>query len=133
MFCASDQLLQSILCLEPFLDLKHEKYFSRDELQVFFYRYPVTYLLHFFWPISERHTAQHYLGCTEELRTRITDHRNGLAARFTEVAHEKGAYPLFLSVYGLVVAVLKEGLNAGRMAKSFVLSAPVIILYLSLI
>ena len=49
------------------------------------------YLLHFERPIAPgRHTAQHYLGFTDDLPQRLADHRAGRGARLTEVAKERG-------------------------------------------
>ena len=49
------------------------------------------YLLHFAQPIAPgRHTAQHYLGFTDDLEQRLADHRAGRGARLTEVAKERG-------------------------------------------
>jgi predicted GIY-YIG superfamily endonuclease len=48
------------------------------------------YLLHFEHPISEHHTAQHYLGFAECLQHRISQHRRGQGARLTQVAKERG-------------------------------------------
>ncbi|NJM68150.1 MAG: endonuclease [Acaryochloris sp. RU_4_1] len=48
------------------------------------------YLLHFEKPLSSHHTAQHYIGWTEDLESRIARHRNGGGARFCEVAKQRG-------------------------------------------
>lgn len=51
------------------------------------------YLLHFHRPISERSTAQHYIGhaSSSTLKKRIAHHRQGTSkARLLEVAHERG-------------------------------------------
>ena len=49
------------------------------------------YLLHFSGPIAPgRHTAQHYLGFTDDLERRIEEHRTGAGARLCEVAKERG-------------------------------------------
>ena len=50
----------------------------------------IVYLLHFTQPISDNHTTQHYLGYTKSLKQRIADHKNGNAARLTQVALERG-------------------------------------------
>jgi hypothetical protein len=50
----------------------------------------VVYLLHFERPISPTHTAQHYLGWTNDLARRLHDHREGRGARLTQVALERG-------------------------------------------
>lgn len=47
------------------------------------------YLLHFEHPISEHHTAQHYLGFAENLPARIAQHRHGTGSRFCAVAKER--------------------------------------------
>jgi predicted GIY-YIG superfamily endonuclease len=47
---------------------------------------PIIYILHFHERI---HHAQHYVGSTTNLFQRITAHRNGTAARLTEVIHER--------------------------------------------
>lgn len=47
------------------------------------------YLLHFDHPISEHHTAQHYLGFAENLPARIAAHRHGNGSRFCQVARER--------------------------------------------
>lgn len=47
------------------------------------------YLLHFASPISESHTAQHYLGFAENLPARIAAHRHGTGSRFCQVAKER--------------------------------------------
>lgn len=49
----------------------------------------VVYLLHFEKPISEKHTAQHYLGWTTYLPGRAMAHLQGRGARLTQVAHER--------------------------------------------
>jgi hypothetical protein len=48
------------------------------------------YLLHFDRPISDKHTAQHYLGWSRYLPARALAHLLGRGARFTQVAHERG-------------------------------------------
>lgn len=49
------------------------------------------YLLHFDSPISEHHTAQHYIGWTEgPIENRLEAHRSNGGARFTQVANERG-------------------------------------------
>ncbi len=48
------------------------------------------YLLHFERPISSNHTAQHYLGWTPSLATRVQKHRNGNGSRFCRVAAGRG-------------------------------------------
>ena len=48
------------------------------------------YLLHLDAPISEHHTAQHYIGWARNLDARIEHHRGGTGARFTQVAGERG-------------------------------------------
>ncbi len=48
------------------------------------------YLLHFSSPISPDHTAQHYLGSTDNLSRRLAEHRAGRGARLCEVALERG-------------------------------------------
>jgi predicted GIY-YIG superfamily endonuclease len=48
------------------------------------------YLLHFSGPISSRHTAQHYLGYTDDLAQRLEAHRQGAGARLVQVAVERG-------------------------------------------
>jgi predicted GIY-YIG superfamily endonuclease len=50
----------------------------------------VVYLLHFSDPISPLHTAQHYLGWTNDLGQRLADHAAGRGARLTQVALERG-------------------------------------------
>ncbi len=51
---------------------------------------PVVYLLHFERPISERDTAQHYIGYAFHLPSRIDQHLHGRGARLTQVAKERG-------------------------------------------
>jgi len=48
------------------------------------------YLLHFERPISEKHTAQHYIGWAYHLGSRMQQHLKGRGARFTQVAKERG-------------------------------------------
>lgn len=49
------------------------------------------YLIHFWKPIAPgKHTAQHYVGSTDNLPRRIEAHRNGRGARLCEVAKERG-------------------------------------------
>lgn len=48
------------------------------------------YLLHFEEPISEDHTAQHYVGSTNSLAARMQSHRLGHGVRYIQVAHERG-------------------------------------------
>ncbi len=51
----------------------------------------VVYLLHFDRPISDAHTAQHYIGYTPgTLERRLQLHQEGNGARLTEVAKERG-------------------------------------------
>lgn len=50
----------------------------------------VVYLLHFHRPISERHTAQHYIGWAYHLGSRVEQHLAGRGARLTQVAKERG-------------------------------------------
>lgn len=59
------------------------------------------YLLHFDKPISDCHTAQHYIGYTDCLPTRIAAHRHGTGSRFCQVAKERSI--------GFQVARLWEG------------------------
>lgn len=47
------------------------------------------YLLHFDRPISPRHTAQHYLGSTDNLPRRIRQHHKGQGSRLCQVAKER--------------------------------------------
>ena len=42
------------------------------------------YLLHFDRPISEKHTAQHYIGWAYHLGSRIDQHLKGRGARLTQ-------------------------------------------------
>lgn len=48
------------------------------------------YLLHFDTPISDKHTAQHYIGWAYRLDSRMVQHMRGRGARFTQVANERG-------------------------------------------
>jgi hypothetical protein len=49
------------------------------------------YLLHFSEPIAPgRHTAQHYLGYSDDLQPRVWAHLHGTGARLTQVAKERG-------------------------------------------
>ena len=50
----------------------------------------VVYLLHFNAPISDKHTAQHYLGWCYDLPSRVNLHLQGRGARLTQVARERG-------------------------------------------
>jgi hypothetical protein len=50
----------------------------------------MVYLLHFDRPISERHTAQHYIGWSIHLPSRAIAHLRGRGARLTQVARERG-------------------------------------------
>lgn len=50
----------------------------------------MVYLLHFERPISEAHTAQHYMGFTDDLGRRLDAHRKGNGARLVEVATKRG-------------------------------------------
>jgi predicted GIY-YIG superfamily endonuclease len=51
----------------------------------------VLYLLHFHDRLgTERHPAQHYLGFTPDLESRIEKHRAGQGARITQVLRERG-------------------------------------------
>ena len=47
------------------------------------------YLLHFDKPISDRHTTQHYLGYSNDIPSRINQHRQGHGSRLCEVAKER--------------------------------------------
>src|SRR3712207_3017914 len=49
------------------------------------------YLLHLDAPLSKKHTAQHYIGFTRHMPSRMVAHRTGRSrARFMQVAHERG-------------------------------------------
>ncbi|HRJ42165.1 MAG TPA: hypothetical protein PL105_09795 [Caldilineaceae bacterium] len=48
------------------------------------------YLLHFAQPISPAHTARHYIGYTDDLDARLSEHRAGRGSRFCVVAAERG-------------------------------------------
>lgn len=48
------------------------------------------YLLHFDRPISDRHTAQHYIGWAYHLGSRANQHLAGRGARLTQIAKERG-------------------------------------------
>lgn len=50
----------------------------------------VVYLIHFERPISDRHTAQHYIGSCSDLESRLAEHVAGAGARLTQVAIERG-------------------------------------------
>ena len=50
----------------------------------------VVYLLHFHRPISDKHSAQHYIGWAFHLSSRMEQHMRGRGARFTQVAHARG-------------------------------------------
>lgn len=50
----------------------------------------ITYQLCLSQPISSEHTARHYIGCTKDLPERLRLHRRGQAARYTQVAAERG-------------------------------------------
>jgi predicted GIY-YIG superfamily endonuclease len=67
-------------------------------------QFNVCYLLHFDQPISEKHTAQHYLGHADYLPRRITEHLEGRGARLTQVARERGI--------GFVIAATWPGTRA---------------------
>ena len=45
------------------------------------------YLLHFLQPY---HHARHYLGSTDDIDSRLQEHRTGQGARLTQVIHEAG-------------------------------------------
>ena len=62
------------------------------------------YLLHFERPISENHTAQHYLGWAYHLSSRMQQHLTGRGARLTQVARERGI--------GFVIAEVWPGTRA---------------------
>jgi len=47
----------------------------------------VIYLIHFSRKLAH---AQHYLGSTSDLETRLSDHRNGCGARLMQVVREVG-------------------------------------------
>lgn len=48
------------------------------------------YLLHLDRPISDRHTARHYIGFCSDLAARIQKHERGNGSRFMNVARERG-------------------------------------------
>jgi hypothetical protein len=48
------------------------------------------YLLHLDRPLSEHHTAQHYLGFTKHVPSRMAAHLEGRGARFMQIARERG-------------------------------------------
>ncbi len=49
------------------------------------------YLLHFSGPVAPgHHTAQHYMGWSEDLGPRVNAHAHGQGARLTQVAKERG-------------------------------------------
>lgn len=47
------------------------------------------YLLHFERPISDRHTTQHYLGWTDNLESRVNQHKSGAGSRLCQVAKDR--------------------------------------------
>ena len=47
------------------------------------------YLLHLDRPLSERHTARHYIGYTKHLPSRMEAHFKGRGARFMQVVKER--------------------------------------------
>ncbi len=63
---------------------------QKQQKQLTNYIMPSVYLLHFEQPISDRHTAQHYLGYTQKLSDRIEQHRRGQGSRLCAVAVERG-------------------------------------------
>lgn len=50
----------------------------------------MVYLLHFDRPINSSHTAQHYLGSSLWIESRLNQHRSGKGARLCKVARERG-------------------------------------------
>jgi hypothetical protein len=48
------------------------------------------YLLHLDAPLSDRHTARHYLGFCYHIPSRMAKHSAGTGARFMQVAKERG-------------------------------------------
>ena len=48
------------------------------------------YLIHLDTPLSERHTARHYLGYCRHVPSRMEAHRTGKGARFMQVVRERG-------------------------------------------
>ena len=47
------------------------------------------YLLHLDAPLSDKHTAQHYIGYCRHLPSRMAQHLSGRGARFMQVARER--------------------------------------------
>lgn len=50
----------------------------------------MVYLLHFETRINPDHPCQHYLGSTDDLESRLAEHRAGTGARLPQVALERG-------------------------------------------
>lgn len=48
------------------------------------------YLLHFSRPIHPDRPCQHYLGYSEDVARRVTEHKSGKGARLCEVAKQRG-------------------------------------------
>jgi predicted GIY-YIG superfamily endonuclease len=48
------------------------------------------YLIHLDTPLSENHTARHYLGYCRHVPSRMEAHRTGRGARFMQVVRERG-------------------------------------------
>jgi hypothetical protein len=48
------------------------------------------YLIHLDAPLSDKHTARHYLGYCRHVPSRMEAHRTGKGARFMQVVRERG-------------------------------------------
>jgi hypothetical protein len=48
------------------------------------------YLIHLDAPLSEKHTARHYLGYCRHVPSQMEAHRTGRGARFMQVVRERG-------------------------------------------
>jgi predicted GIY-YIG superfamily endonuclease len=57
------------------------------------------YLLHLEQPLSKDHTAQHYIGWTDNLTRRLNKHYEGNGARFMEVAKERGISWMLVKIW----------------------------------
>ncbi len=74
------------------------------------------YLLHFDKPIADGHPCQHYLGWSENLVERLKAHKDGLGARLTQVAKERGIGWTLAAVWSGVTREFERKLKNRRNA-----------------
>lgn len=75
------------------------------------------YLLHFDRPISQHHTAQHYLGYSNSIPNRIRQHHKGQGSRLCQVAKERGIDFVLCRTWNLGDRMLERKLKSRKNSK----------------